>query len=212
MTIERDAIVGVLLAGGLARRMGGGDKSMNTVGGVPILERVVARIKPQVGTLILNANGNPSRFAELGLPVVADVLDDHPGPLAGVLTGMEWSRAMRPSVPWIATVATDAPFVPLDLIARLAAAAEAAGALIACAQSNGRTHPPFAVWSIDLADDLKTALVDEGLRKIDAWTARHPIVHVEFSTDPVDPFFNVNKPDNLAEADALAQAVDEAGA
>jgi len=207
-TIETPEIVGVLLAGGLARRMGGGDKSMQTVGGVPILDRVIARALPQVGTLILNANGDAARFKNFGLLVVPDVLDDFPGPLAGVLTAMEWARDNQPQSPWVASFATDAPFLPEDLVMRLAEAISDTGAMIACARSEGRTHPVFALWSVALVDDLRRAMVDEGMRKIDAWTARHKLVHVDFDTDIVDPFFNVNKPENLAEADALAAKLD----
>ena len=196
-------VVGVLLAGGLARRMGGGDKPLRTLGGKPILDRVVARARPQVTDLLLNVNGDPARFAGYGLPMAGDVIDGHAGPLAGILTGMEWAGAEHPDAEWIASFATDAPFLPGDLVARLRAAAEGEDAEIACAMSGGRTHPVFALWPVALAGDLRTAMVDEDMRKIDAWTERYRIVHVEFPTDPIDPFFNINKPDNLAEAERL---------
>jgi molybdopterin-guanine dinucleotide biosynthesis protein A len=196
-------VVGVLLAGGLARRMGGGDKPLRTLGGKPILDRVVARTRPQVTDLLLNVNGDPARFAGYGLPMAGDVIDGHAGPLAGILTGMEWARAEHPDAEWIASFATDAPFLPGDLVAKLRAAAEGEGAQIACAMSGGRTHPVFALWPVALAGDLRAAMIDEDMRKIDAWTERYRIVHVEFPTDPVDPFFNINKPDNLAEAERL---------
>lgn len=206
--IEASEIVGVLLAGGLARRMGGGDKSMQTVGGVPILDRVISRALLQVGTMILNANGDPSRFETFGLPIVADVLDEFPGPLAGVLTAMEWAREHQPQSRWVASFATDAPFLPKDMIERLTEAQSNENAMIVCARSNGRAHPVFALWSVALADDLRRAMVDEGMRKIDAWTARHRLIHVDFEVEDVDPFFNVNKPENLAEADAWAATLD----
>jgi molybdopterin-guanine dinucleotide biosynthesis protein A len=202
-----EAVVGVLLAGGQSRRMGGGDKCLRLLGGRTILSRVVARARPQVGALVLNANGDPDRFAAYRLPVAADVVGGHVGPLAGVLTGMEWARAHRPRAPWIATFATDAPFFPDDLVARLAEAAAVAGAPLACARSAGRTHPVFGLWSVALVDDLRAALAAE-VRKIDAWTARHGVVPVYFpdyrldAGDPIDPFFNLNRPEDLAAAQA----------
>jgi molybdopterin-guanine dinucleotide biosynthesis protein A len=195
--------VGVLLAGGLARRMGGGDKPLKTLGGKPILDHVVARARPQVADLLLNVNGDPARFAAYGLPMAADVIDGHAGPLAGILTGMEWARAAHPDAAWLASFATDAPFFPDTLVQRLHRAVEDGGAEMACAQSAGRTHPVFALWPVALADDLRRAMADEDMRKIDAWTARYRIVHVDFPTTPIDPFFNINKPENLAEAETL---------
>ena len=132
-----------------------------------------------------------------------------PGPLAGILTGMEWARTHHPEAEWLASFATDAPFFPETLVARLRGAVAAEGADMACAQSGGRTHPVFAIWPIALADDLRAAMTQEDMRKIDAWTARYGIVHVEFPTTPIDPFFNINKPENLTEAEALMA---EAGA
>ncbi len=200
--------VGVLLAGGLARRMGGGDKPLRTLGGKPILDHVVARARPQVADLLLNVNGDPARFAAYGLPTAVDVIDGHAGPLVGVLTGMEWARKAHPGAKWLASFATDAPFFPATLVQDLHRAVETQGAEIACAQSADRTHPVFALWPVALADDLRAAMTQEDMRKIDAWTARYPIVHVDFPTDPFDPFFNINKPENLAEAETLfAEAV-----
>lgn len=194
--------VGVLLAGGLARRMGGGDKPLRTLGGKPILDHVVARARPQVAELLLNVNGDPARFAAYGLPTAVDVIDGHAGPLAGVLTGMEWARKAHPEAKWLASFATDAPFFPETLVRHLRSAVDD-GAEIACAQSADRTHPVFALWPVALADDLRAAMTQEDMRKIDAWTARYRIVHVDFSTEPFDPFFNINKPENLAEAETL---------
>ena len=205
-------VVGVLLAGGLARRMGGGDKPLRTLGGKPILDRVVARARPQVADLLLNVNGDPARFEGYGLPMAGDVIDGHAGPLAGILTGMEWARAEHPGIEWIVSFATDAPFLPGDLVAKLRAAAENEDAEIACAMSGGRTHPVFALWPVSLAADLRAAMTGEDMRKIDAWTERYRIVHVDFPTDPVDPFFNINKPENLAEAERLLADQDAAEA
>jgi molybdenum cofactor guanylyltransferase len=201
------AVVGVLLAGGQARRMGGGDKCLRQLGGATILEHVVARARPQVATLVLNANGDPGRFAAFGLPVVADVVEGFAGPLAGVLTGMAWAGAQRPDYPWIATMATDTPFFPADLVARMLSAVEGAGAELACAASGGRAHPVFGLWPVRLADDLRAAMIEEGIRKVDVWTARHRLVEVPFATDPIDPFFNTNRPEDLAEAERLLRAI-----
>jgi molybdenum cofactor guanylyltransferase len=193
-------VVGVLLAGGQARRMGGGDKSLRRLGDRTILEHVIERVRPQVAALVLNANGDPARFARFGLPVAADVIEGFAGPLAGALTGMEWTRRHRPDCAWIATIATDSPFLPEDLVARLGRAVE--GADLACARSGGRAHPVFGLWPVRLAEDLRRAMV-EGVRKVDLWTARHRLVEVDFAADPIDPFFNTNRPEDLAEAERL---------
>ncbi|MBK4718290.1 molybdenum cofactor guanylyltransferase MobA [Azospirillum sp. YIM DDC1] len=204
--MRTDGIAGVLLAGGLSRRMGGGDKSLRTLGGRSILERIIATVRPQVGPLVLNANGDPARFAAFGLPVAADVVEGFAGPLAGVLTGMEWARANAPQCRWLASFATDAPFIPGDLVARLVAAVERDGADLACARSDGQEHPVFGLWRVDLADDLRRAMVEEDMRKVDAWTARYRLAVADFAIDPVDPFFNTNRPDDLAEAERLMAA------
>jgi molybdopterin-guanine dinucleotide biosynthesis protein A len=196
-------IVGLLLAGGLSRRMGGGDKCLRPLGGRPILGHVIERAAPQVDALVLNANGDPARFAAFRLPVVADVVEGFAGPLAGVLTGLEWTRAHRPDARWVASIATDTPFFPRDLVARLLAAAQAEGAELACARSGGRTHPVFGLWPTALAGELRRALVEEDMRKIDAWTARHRLAVVDFAVVGLDPFFNTNRPEDLAEAELL---------
>ncbi len=198
-----DGIIGVLLAGGLSRRMGGGDKTLRPLGGRPMLAHIAARARPQVSTVILNANGNPARFAEFGLPVVADTVDGFAGPLAGVLAGMEWAAAHRPEAPWLASFATDAPFFPRDLVARLGDAIRRDGADMACARSAGRDHPVFALWPVRLREALRSAMVDEGLRKVDAWTARYRLAVADFATTPHDPFFNANAPDDMAEAERM---------
>ena len=201
-------VAGVLLAGGLARRMGGGDKSMAKVGGRPILERVIERVRPQVGPLILNANGDPARFRAFGLPVVGDSVEGFQGPLAGILTALEWVSANAPDCRRVASFATDAPFLPADLVARLGEALAAGDADLAAARSGGRAHPVFGLWPVELAGDLRRALVAEEMRKIDRWTERYRLVHVDFESDPVDPFFNVNRPENLADAERLAARFD----
>ncbi len=198
------AVAGVLLAGGRSGRMGGGDKCLRTLGGTTLLARAIARARPQVDTLMLNANGDPARFESYGLPVAPDVIEGFAGPLAGVLTGMEWARANAPGCTWIATFATDAPFFPTDLVARLVAAIETEGRNLACAASRGRAHPVFGLWPVDLAGALRQAILGEEIHKIDRWTARYHLPEVAFADAPVDPFFNVNVPEDLAEAERLS--------
>jgi molybdopterin-guanine dinucleotide biosynthesis protein A len=200
----RHAVLGVLLAGGLARRMGGGDKSLRRLGNRTILEHVIERARPQVAALLLNANGDPARFVRFGLPIAADVVEGFAGPLAGVLTGMEWARARRPDCAWIATMATDTPFFPRNLVVRMYQAVQDAD--LACASSNGRASPVFGLWPVRLADDLRRAMLDEGIRKVDLWTARYRLVEVDFPAEPFDPFFNANRPEDLAEAQRLLAA------
>jgi molybdenum cofactor guanylyltransferase len=201
---------GVLLAGGQSRRMfettgKAGDKGLLEVAGKPMLGHVIARLKPQVAALVINANGDPGRFDSFGLPVAADTISGHVGPLAGVLAGMRWSRMNVPTATHIATVSTDAPFIPSDLVARLAAAR--AGNNIPLAQSGGELHPVIGLWPVDLADDLEAAL-NAGVRKVLAWTDRHGTTAVDFAFldiggRRVDPFFNANTPAELDEARAL---------
>jgi molybdopterin-guanine dinucleotide biosynthesis protein A len=169
-----------------------------------LLDHVVARLAPQVAAMILNANGDAARFARWGLAVVPDDLADHPGPLAGVLAALDWAAAHRPELPWVVSVPGDSPFVPTDLVARLHEARAAAGVPLACARSDGQTHPPVALWSVALRHDLRMALA-AGERKIDRWTARHGCAHADWPTAPFDPFFNANDPDELAAAEALLQ-------
>jgi molybdopterin-guanine dinucleotide biosynthesis protein A len=196
---------GVLLAGGLARRMGGGDKPMRTIGGRTILDRVIARLAPQCDGLILNANGDPARFAAFGLPVIADTVQDFPGPLAGILAALDWTAANRPEVGWILSAAADCPFLPRDLVARLQQARIEQDAQLAVAASAGQTHPVIGLWSVALRDELRHALVVEDIRKIDRWTARYKLATVTWPTEPIDPFFNANTMDDIAEAERLAE-------
>jgi len=197
-------IPGVLLAGGLARRMGGGDKPMRTIGGRTILDRVIARLKPQCDGLLLNANGDPARFAAFGLPVIPDGVADFPGPLAGILAGLDWAAANRPEVRWVLSAAADCPFLPRDLVARLIAALHEENAELAVAASDGQSHPVIGLWSVALREQLRHALVVEDVRKIDRWTARYRLATVTWATTPLDPFFNANTMDDIAEADRLA--------
>ena len=200
--------LGVILAGGLARRMGGGDKGANLIDGRTILGRLVDLLRPQCAAVILNANGDPARFAELGVPVVPDGVPGFPGPLAGVLAGLDWAAAERPHLPCIATVAGDTPFLPADFVERLHRARERDGVPLACASSGGRTHPVNGLWPVALRDDLRHALTVEGERKVGRWMARHGVALAEWG-EPVDPFFNINEPADLEEARRLAASRDQ---
>jgi len=194
--LPHSAIAGAILAGGLSRRMGGGDKGLLLWQGRSLIEHVALRLRPQVSRLVLNANGDPGRFASFGLPVVADDLPGFPGPLAGVLAVLEHFRAGTET--HVMVVPCDAPQLPADLVARLAAAWQAAGALGALAVSAGRRHPAVALWPVALAPALRDALVEEDLRRVDTFLRRHGFVEVEWLAEPADPFVNVNTPEGLA--------------
>lgn len=205
-------VAGVVLAGGLARRMGGGDKPLKAIAGTPMLDRVVDRLRPQCASLALNANGDPARFAPYGLAVIPDAIEGFAGPLAGVAAGMLWARAALPDCRWIATVAGDTPFFPADLVARFIGAAGHDEAMIALAKSGDRVHPVFGLWPVAHADDLMAFLEAGETRKVLAWVDRHPRVDVTFPAltldgIAVDPFFNVNEPDDIATAEAIAAAL-----
>lgn len=207
MTNSHDA-VGVILAGGLAKRMGGGDKSMKTIDGRTILDHVVSRFRPQCDELLLNANGDPQRFAAFGLPVIADSVADYPGPLAGILAALDWTAKHRPDARWVASAPSDCPFLPRDLVARLHAACAQADATLVVAESGGQRHPVMGLWRVDVRDELRQALLS-GVRKIQAWTARYPIAVAVWANETVDPFFNVNTADDLAEAERLAKLLND---
>ena len=201
---ETSEVPGLVLAGGLARRMGGVDKPLREIGGQTILARVIARLTPQCESLLLSANGDRSRFASFGLPVVADEVKDHPGPLAGILAGLDWAAAHRPDAQWILSASGDCPFLPRDLVWRLREALYAQNGELAVAASQGRVHPVIGLWKIALRDALREALVVGGLRKVDEWTRRYRVATVAWPAEPVDPFFNVNSVQDLAEAERLA--------
>jgi len=195
---------GLVLAGGLARRMGGGDKALIRIGSETILGRTLARLAPQVSGIVLNANGVPARFAPFGLPVVADSVPDFAGPLAGILAGLDWIAANRPETEWMVSVPGDCPFLPRDLVARLHAARIAEGKPLACAHSGDWRHPVVGLWQVSLRENLRHAITMEDLRKIEVWTARHGIALADWPTEPVDPFFNVNTPGDVERATQLA--------
>jgi molybdenum cofactor guanylyltransferase len=202
--------LGLVLAGGLARRMGGGDKPMRSIGGRSMLERVIDRMSPQCDALILNANGDAARFAAFGLPVVADSVADFPGPLAGVLAGLDWTAAYRPEIRWVLSTPGDCPFLPRDLAVRLHRARDNENAQLAMASSGGQKHPVVGLWDVALRDELREALVNEQIRQVGRFMARYHLASVDWPTDPVDPFFNANTADDLTEAERLALLDDEA--
>ncbi|CAK0777764.1 Molybdenum cofactor guanylyltransferase [uncultured Gammaproteobacteria bacterium] len=189
---------GVILAGGQARRMGGGDKPLITLAGRTLLARVIERVRPQVAALALSANGDPVRFAGFGLPVIVDSVPGSVGPLAGVLAGMDWSRHHHPECRWLISVAGDTPLVPTDLVARLLAAVEREGAEVACAFSAGRIHPAVALWPVAAAEILRHTLVVEGQRRVEAFAGRFRRTVVEWPVETVDPFVNLNTPQDVA--------------
>lgn len=191
-----------ILAGGQARRLGGGDKALRLVGGRTILSRMTAALAGQAAPLAVNANGDPARFAAAGLPVFADGLPGQLGPLAGVLAALEW--AAPTGAEWLLTVPGDAPFVPHDLVARLQTAQRAAGSVLACAASGGREHPLAALWPLSIVDALRRALVTEDLRKVGAFTSRFATAVAIWPIEPFDPFLNINTAADLAAAERVA--------
>ena len=204
MTIET---FGLVLAGGLARRMGGGDKALIRIGDETILARTLARLSPQVEGIVLNANGDAARFAPFGLPVVADSVPDFAGPLAGILAGLDWVAAHHPQIAWVVSVPGDCPFLPRDLVARLHEARARENKPLACAHSGDWRHPVVGLWRVALREDLRRAITVEDLRKIEVWTARHGVALADWPTDPIDPFFNVNTPEDVATATRLAASL-----
>ncbi|MGI9522599.1 MAG: molybdenum cofactor guanylyltransferase MobA [Hyphomicrobiaceae bacterium] len=204
MTTPDPDVTGIVLAGGLSQRMGGGDKGLLMLGARTMLQRVIDRISPQVQTLAINANGPPERFSRYQLPVFPDTYNGYVGPLAGILAGMRWAETNTPSAQWIITVSTDAPFIPLDLVDRLRHCAKHSACAVSIARSDGNLHPVIGLWPVILADDLEQAL-NEGIRKVLRWTDRHGTLPVDFDLLEIDgvtldPFFNANTPDQLAEA------------
>jgi molybdopterin-guanine dinucleotide biosynthesis protein A len=200
MASEAPRVAAVLLAGGLSRRMGGGDKNLRLLGGRPVLAHVIERVRPQVAALALNANGDPARFAVYGLPVVPDSVEGFAGPLAGVLAGLDWAIDAAPDCGWLLSAPTDAPFLPEDLVRRLLDASAAADVVVAA--SGGRAHPVAALWAAPLRAPLRAAL-EGGVRKVEDFTRNWRVRAVAFPAEPVDPFFNLNRPEDLNEAERL---------
>jgi molybdopterin-guanine dinucleotide biosynthesis protein A len=196
--------LGLILAGGRARRASGGDKVRIRVGGTAILDRVVSRLGPQCRQLILGANGEPARFADTGLTVVSDSVPDYAGPLAGILAGLDWTASHAPVIEWLVSVPGDCPFLPADLVTRLHRARLDAGTTLACARSGGRPHPAAALWPVSLREQLRRALTIEGVRKVEFWAARYGAAAANWPVVPADPFFNVNTAEDVATANRLA--------
>jgi molybdopterin-guanine dinucleotide biosynthesis protein A len=206
MASDLGPIIGVILAGGQSSRMGGGDKGMRALGDRPLLLHVIQRLRPQVERLVLNANGDPARFAGFALPVIPDSVPDSAGPLAGVLAGMDWAADELPEAHYIITVPGDGPFLPRNLVAHLAKTILDEDAELAVAASAGQPYPVVGLWPVALRDELRRALTVEDVHKVDAWTARYRRVTASFPSEPVDPFFNANTPEQLAEAERLLAA------
>jgi molybdenum cofactor guanylyltransferase len=205
MTIDVPPTLGLVLAGGLARRMGGGDKALIRIGEKTILERVIERLRPSCTDLLLNANGDPNRFACFGLRVIPDSVPGFAGPLAGVLAGLDWAAEHAPGVAFVASAPGDCPFLPTDLIVQLHKARQDFQLPLACARSGEWRHPVVGLWTVGLRGDLRAALITDGLRKIEVWTARHGVAIADWPSHPVDPFFNVNTPEDAALAEGIAK-------
>jgi len=201
MNASQDHVVAVVLAGGQGRRMGFVDKPLMPLGEHTLLDHVIGRLSPQCSAIALNANGNPERFQSYQLPVIADSVEDHPGPLAGILAGLDWAALHQPQATHVISVPGDAPFIPRDLVSQLTQAI-GDGAKLARAHSFGRRHPVVGLWPVSIRADLRDQLVNHDVRKIDLFTADYTMAEVEFDGVP-DPFFNVNTPEDRAEAERI---------
>lgn len=197
--------LGLILAGGLARRMGGGDKGLIKIGGETILDRALSRMKPQCSRMIINANGDPLRFAFTGLPVISDDIPDFAGPLAGILAGLDWAATNEPDAEYVASAPGDCPFLPRNLVELLEEARGEENKPLACAKSGDWRHPVVGLWPVVLRADLRRALMEEKLHKIEIWTARHGVAIAEWPDQPVDPFFNANTPEDVERAREIAR-------
>ena len=206
-SLNANSVVGVILAGGQSRRFGGGDKFLNKLNGKLLIEHVIDRVRSQIDHLIINSNSDAHSFENFGLSVVADSIQGYAGPLAGILSGMEWVQKNASRCEWIVTFPSDAPFIPPDCVDKMRSCANKESAEIVCAASGGRTHPVCALWQVELAGDLRKAMEDEEMRKIDLWTARHLISTVEFTDQPFDPFFNINRRQDLERAEQISQTL-----
>tara|TARA_R110002074_G_scaffold228259_2_gene399913 strand:+ start:118960 stop:119592 length:633 start_codon:yes stop_codon:yes gene_type:complete len=200
-------VVGVILAGGLARRMNHQDKSLLTLADKPLIDHVIGRFAPQCNTVLINSNKLSDQLQSYGFPVIKDTLEGFPGPLAGILAAMEWSAIHQPGTKWIASIAVDTPFLPKNLVAELLRSVHDDESQLACAYSAERSHPVNALWSMDLMAALRLALEDEGLRKIDTWTARYSLSRTSFNFKTVDPFFNINSHDDLIQAEGIMKSL-----
>ena len=205
--ITPESVVGIILAGGLARRMGGGDKCLLPLVGKTLLQRTIERAQPQTTPLLLNANGNSLRFARTRLPVVADIYPNNLGPLAGIHAGLQWMKTNSPNTEWLASFASDTPFFPTDLVARLLVAATTKHAQLAIATSSHRAHPIFALWHRSLIDNIEQQLETGEAPRLQDWIKKQKLVEVEFAADGYDPFFNINTPQDLYAAEPMVGLV-----
>ena len=211
---DRGSIAGVILAGGRASRMGGGDKPLRELAGRPMLAHVIDRLRPQVDAIVINANGDPERFAQFGLPIVPDAVENFAGPLAGILAGMRWAEEAAPEARFIVSVAGDTPFFPADMVERLAACCAVEDDIIAMAASFDGLHPVFGLWPVQLADELEAFLAEGKTGKILAFADSHtrinvPFEHLTVGRGEIDPFFNVNTPEDAERADEIARALEQ---
>jgi molybdopterin-guanine dinucleotide biosynthesis protein A len=202
--------LGLILAGGLARRMGGGDKGLIKIGNETILDRALSRMKPQCSQMIINANGDQARFAFTGLPVVPDDIPDFAGPLAGILAGLDWVAKNAPETEYVASAPGDCPFLPRDLVVRMEEARGKESKPLACAKSGDWRHPVVGLWPVALRADLRRALMEENLHKIEIWTARHGVAIAEWPDRPVDYFFNANTPEDVERAREIVREYPDA--
>ena len=197
-------IAGVVLAGGQARRMGGANKCLLNLSGKPVLSHVLKRACPQVGPIILNANGDPSEYSDFCLPVAADVVGGSAGPLAGILTALEWASANAPNCQYVASFPGDSPFFPADLVEKLYEKIQS-GSTMAYASSQQRHHPVFGLWPVNTQNELRDAMITDKIRKVDRWTSRHNLGVVNYPVTAIDPFFNLNTPNDLLKAECHLQ-------
>ncbi len=195
--------IGVVLAGGMGRRMGGADKPLRLLGDRRLIDHVIDRFAPQCSLLLINSNASEPIYADYPFPVIADTLTGFAGPLAGIVAALDWVADHHPDCTTLASVASDSPFLPLDLVARLEQARHDEGQPLACAQSNGQLHPPFALWPLALRDEIKSAVLTEQWRKLDTLLKRFGCAYAEWNEEPSDPFFNVNTPEDLERAHHL---------
>jgi len=199
--------LGVVLAGGLSRRMGGDDKVLLAFDGLTLFEHVAQRLAPQCEGVILNANRDLTRFDAMPYPVVPDSIEGHLGPLAGILTALEWSAVHRPDIEWVVSVPGDTPFIPPDLVQRLHEARHESGHSLACASSGSQAHFAVGLWPVSLRHDLRHALLEGHMRRAGDWARLHGYAEASWPIDPVDPFFNINTPDDMTVANLLAQGL-----
>ena len=202
-----ESVVGIILAGGLARRMGGGDKCLLPLAGKTLLQRTIDRAQPQVHQLLLNANGNSLRFARTRLPVIADLFPNNLGPLAGIHAGFNWMQTKAPQAEWLISFASDTPFFPANLVEELLAAAQTASTKLAVATSKLNAHPVFALWHISLKPEIEAQLKTAEAPRLQDWMKAHNPVEVDFNADAYDPFFNINTPQDLYAAEPISALV-----